>query len=376
MSSSVYTTYVDNLHNFVTNLPKTNIYFLYFMQKNMIPKVKCTFGECTFGECTFGEWSLGTDKNYVLPGIDHNFAYVYKDDSLKLLVDPYPNSPSPFNAQFVAHAPTDTEINVIIKGLAHAHISDPNEVFLGHHIDFNIIEMRIQKQIIRCHLTAYNLSINNKFIREETPCNFTMQDVNPNYLNDINEFKKIACEPRIGSISSGYNMTTFCDSKWHNIVFNLTRITKGLTQLGGNKLQKQKYSYNKKLYTIHNGKRGESYIMVNNHRKYLKNKQSGGTLPEQRKKLIESEEFSDLIYNTFYAPLSSHKNKLEGMQFIYDSENEISEKGSENMVIIYEFAEYNIQIYSINAEYIFQMYGSKSDDKLKQLSDKIASMII
>ena len=116
--------------------------------------------------------------------------------------------------------------------------------------------------------------------------------------------------------------------------------------------------------------------MVNNHRKYLKKKQSGGTLPEKRKKLIESKEFSDLIYNIFYTPVSSHKNKLEGMQFIYDAENELSTKCNENMVIIYEFADYNCQIFNINAEYIFQMYESKLDDNLKKLSEKIATMII
>ncbi len=369
--SSVYTTYVNNLHNFVDGIitnptTKTNIHFLYFMQNNMTPKIKCTFGKWVLGS--------GSDINYVLPAIHDNFVYVYKPDSLKLLVDPYPNAPSPFNTSFLAHAPINTDFNVIIKGIANT--PDPNEVYLGHHIDFGIIETRARKQIVKCHLTVYNLLANNTFDREAIPCNFTIQDVEsliPNYVNNITDFKTITCEYPPGSGSGqGHNMNTFCDPKWHNIIFNLTRIIKNLPQLGGNKLQK--YSYNKKLYTVHYGKRGGAYILLNKRRKYLTNKQSGGTLEEERTKLLNSEEFSHLIYSTFYTPVNNNK-KLESMQFIYDFKNEVSEKGNTNMVIIYEFPNNNCQMYYVNAEYIFHICESKSYDNLQQLSEKIVTMI-
>ena len=384
------TTLAENLHRFVEDKCKhhaVEIGFLYFQTNPIRP----------YAKANFGKWQRGSKTFYVLPGIlpsrkigFNNYVYVYREQNLRALIDVVdPNAPSPFNASFLSQLAYLQDLPVTVLGLANVTNPQPNEINIGNHIDFAIKSYTRNNVNVQCaetHLTNYLIDVSGSATRDANDmCNFTLNSSNLNKLNTIKEFESVTHEVGKG-ISTTIDIKQIYDDDWILAVFNLTRISVGMPQIGGAK----RYAIHKnRKYLIRYGQRGGSYINVNNKKKYLKAQvQSGGMYDDSNDDVITpfdpSNQLSDLIANMLIAPLSSC-TRFKGAQIIYDYGKVLTKyKDHPPLIMICEYDHSHVyDIFSLDSKMLTDIIHEVDDivkqearKKLQQMAKAISERVM
>lgn len=396
-----YNDCVSNLNNFTYGLLKNpvKILYLYFNKDAKKPRVKTKFGEWKFP-------STG-ETFYVIPGESDEYAYVYSTSGLKALIDvSSPNKPSPMNASFDSTAPYTHayEVNVLGPVPSSTTSSQPNEVFIGNHLDFSINSYTRNNQritVVSAHVTKYDIDPQGTATRDATVySDFTFENIinTPNILQTKTDFENIHHEVR--GMSTGLTIGQIFnpqDTMWLLPFYNLTRKTIGLAQLGGS-INKQYHMYNKKKYLIRQGPKGGKYIVVNSEKKYVPQLTFGGgtysevptSMPSEERDIepiLNGEDFSDIIYDMFVKPIGEIETNLEGVRVVFDYGKVLTEHNdSSHFEIIYEFEKGRIlDVFVVPTDIVLQsieenktpsILNKPNNDKLRMLGTNCKNRIM
>jgi len=349
---ATYQTCHANLTTFVNSLPKTNVKFLFYLAKDLgSPKMRTCLSY----------WDIDKKPFYLTFGQDNNFVYVYKESSIKLLVQII-NKPAPAPSNVSSFTSKPSHINNIVN--VKIVDSSSGDVTLGNHVDFNITAQRNGDVLIKSHATLYRDIDLATATRIEDQCNFILRNQD---FDDLTRFGNIACESRYSEPTGATIQTIYTDPDDKNIMFRLCRIIKGIVSYGGS-FSKKYTKYNGKRYLQRLGKKGGIYIEPTNTRRvYIKKQKTmrGGAVIDYRGVTFFSDTFITFLSTRILIPVGELRQDLLSVQVLYDEYNELDENGNVHIIVIYDFEADKRNLFYINA--ITLLTACYADDVLKTL---------
>lgn len=295
-----------NFIKFLNSLSYTSIDFMFFYAHDLsVPKIKSKFKL----------WNVDNIVYYISEGVQKNALYVYKKTHLQHLIKILPGQ----NAQC-----TQTE-NANTKKVNH-----------GDHLDFQINKMKNSKVLVKTHFTQYTDILGDfTFSRDDPKCNFTL-DESKVKNKSLDEFLKLnTCDDIKGQPLQKIKENTEYPEFVKKNVYSLCRILVDDT-------------YN-------------SSVNVK------KNIKGGGNPMTYKSVQVMSTDYMQFLRQKIFANMVDTRKDLQSITMIYDSNNELTSKGSKNICGLYDFEDNTRNIFYIDVEIsLVAMYAEQANGILTQ----------
>lgn len=287
-----YDAQLRNLTNAISSLPQKDIKFLFFLANDMsVPKVRTRFKRFKIDKTTW----------YIVNGFSTNCCYIYKESVLKYITSPLkPSKPPDIHQARILQARRDGDTN---------H---------GDHITYCINRLRsMPHSLVLSHFTEYIDDGKFNFTKVQRDYNFLL---NPSYFTSYTKFlSDTPFTTKSGDLPGLRIDQVYDDQTTCKVIHTLCDVVLNATPLRGGAKRKPRT-------------------------------QRGGTNTLYKKVLFDTNEFIEFITKTLFQRVADINDNLETIQVMYDENNDLNERGNENILIVYDFIDMYRNMFYIPAK--------------------------
>lgn len=265
-----YIKYSTNIDNFVASLPKSEFRVLYFIKDKgqYVPRLNTIAGK----------WKTTVVPNetlYVVEGLESGFCYIYRETQIKYNVVLDDNKVVAFDNKNYAPFPGGGKITTV------------DETNWGDHLT-----VEVQTSFANRNLLVYCTHVTN-YIEDNKPGTYFPSRLG--CVTHVTDTINSTTQCLHNSIPDGSTMDKY------RLITNEDTILKIITKMhdimmgksSGGRKKTEYITHNGKKYVLHKGKKGGTYIKVNDSKKYISRNTSQQIKSGGSSKFNESGTFSD-----------------------------------------------------------------------------------